>query len=85
MIGPYDLSASMGIPGDFKNKKFKNIINKIVKKASKFKLKKGIHVVEPNKKIFNEKIKQGFDMIAYSLDIRMLDVACRNIISEIKN
>ena len=54
------------------------------KKASKFKLKKGIHVVEPDKKKFYEKIKEGFDMIAYSLDIRMLDVACRNITSEIK-
>lgn len=84
MIGPYDLSASMGIPGDFNNKIFKNAIKKIVKKASKFKLKKGIHVVEPDKKKFYEKIKEGFDMIAYSLDIRMLDVACRNITSEIK-
>ena len=84
MIGPYDLSASMGIPGDFKNIKYKNAINQIIKKASKFKLKKGIHVVEPNQKIFNEKIMQGFDMIAYSLDIRMLDVACRKFINEFK-
>ncbi len=84
MIGPYDLSTSMGIPGDFRNIKFKKAINQIVKKASKFKLKKGIHVVEPNQKIFNEKIKQGFDMIAYSLDIRMLDVVCRKFISELK-
>ena len=59
-------------------------INQIIKKASKFKLKKGIHVVEPNQKIFNEKIKQGFDMIAYSLDIRMLDVECRKFIKEFK-
>ena len=84
LIGPYDLSASLGIPGDFKNKIFKSTVKKIVKIASKFKLKRGIHVVEPDKRIFKEKIKEGFDMIAYSLDIRMLDVACRNISSEIK-
>jgi len=83
MIGPYDLSASMGIPGDFGNKKFKDVLKKIIKKASKYKLKRGIHVVEPSQKTFNAKIKEGFDMIAYSLDIRMLDVACSNVMSQI--
>ena len=83
-IDPYDLSASLGIPGDFKNKIYKNTVKKIVKIASKFKLTRGIHVVEPDKRILQEKIKEGFDMIAYSLDIRMLDVACRSISSEIK-
>jgi 2-keto-3-deoxy-L-rhamnonate aldolase RhmA len=83
MIGPYDLSASMGIPGDFGNRKFKDVLKKIIKKASKYKLKRGFHVVEPSQKIFNTKIKEGFDMIAYSLDIRMLDVACNNIISQL--
>ena len=84
MIGPYDLSASMGIPGDFDNKKFKDVLKKIIKKASKYKLKRGIHVVEPSQKTFKAKIKEGFDMIAYSLDIRMLDVACNDIISQLK-
>ena len=27
LIGPYDLSASLGFPGNFKIKKFKNAIN----------------------------------------------------------
>jgi 2-keto-3-deoxy-L-rhamnonate aldolase RhmA len=84
MIGPYDLSASLGIPGDFDNKIFKNAVKTIIKIASKFKLKKGIHVVEPDTKIFYEKIKEGFDMIAYSLDIRMLDVACKNVTAKIQ-
>mgnify|MGYP001372082780 CR=1 FL=1 len=85
MIGPYDLSASMGKPGDFHDKKFKEAIDTIVSKASKFNLKKGIHIVEPDKNLLHEKVKEGFDMIAYSLDIRMIDVSCRNIITEIKN
>ncbi len=85
MIGPYDLSASMGKPGDFHDKKFKEAIDTIVSKASKFNLKKGIHIVEPDKDLLHERVKEGFDMIAYSLDIRMIDVSCRNIITEIKN
>ena len=31
LIGPYDLSASLGSPGNFKTTKFKNAINNIIK------------------------------------------------------
>ena len=40
IIGPYDLSGSMGIPGDFKNKKYTTIIKKITKLAKKYQVKK---------------------------------------------
>ena len=36
-IGPYDLSASLGIPGDFNNKIFINAIKKIKEKCKKYK------------------------------------------------
>ena len=35
MIGPYDLSASLGIPGKFENLIFKNAIKKILSLAKK--------------------------------------------------
>jgi 2-dehydro-3-deoxyglucarate aldolase len=38
----------------------------------------GIHVVEPKHDELNSRIKQGYRFVAYSLDIRMLDCACRN-------
>ena len=77
LIGPYDLSASMGIPGNFKNKKFKNLINKINQVAAEYKINKGIHLVEPNPKALSELAEQNYDFIAYSLDIRMLDTLAR--------
>ena len=48
LIGPYDLCASMGITGKFKNTKFKSVINKIKKIAKKYKIPCGIHIIEPN-------------------------------------
>jgi len=68
MIGPYDLSGSMGIPGDFNNKRFKNIIDKINSKCKKLKKVCGIHVVEPDEKELKKRVEEGYKFIAYSLD-----------------
>jgi 2-dehydro-3-deoxyglucarate aldolase len=38
--------------------------------------------VEPDKEKLNEAIKAGHKFIAYSVDIRMLDVAARNGLDE---
>jgi len=74
-IGPYDLSASMGIMGEFQNKKFLKVINHILNLSNKYKISAGIHIVEPSKKNLSEKIKQGYKFIAYSLDSVMLSNA----------
>jgi 2-dehydro-3-deoxyglucarate aldolase len=37
----------------------------------------GIHVVEPDEKAMTQRLAQGYRFLAYSLDIRMLDVSCR--------
>ena len=67
-IGPYDLSASLGIPGDFKNLKFINIINKIISYCKKNKKAIGIHCISTNKKDLKDVIKKGFNFVAYSTD-----------------
>ncbi len=68
MIGPYDLSASLGCPGDFKNKKFINclkVVNQIIKKSSKL---NGYHIVDPDPSELRQKIKLGYSFIAYGTD-----------------
>lgn len=67
-IGPYDLSSSMGIPGDFKNKKFLNILKKISAIGKKYKISSGIHSVSTDALKAIEYIKKDFNMIAYSID-----------------
>lgn len=68
LIGPYDLSASYGIPGQFKNSKFKQILKKIHSSAIKNKILNGYHIVEPSKNILKEKITQGYSFIAHGTD-----------------
>ena len=67
-LGPYDLSASMGVTGDFENQKFKNAIKYFCETCKKFNFPYGIHIVKPNEIELKEKIKQGYQFIAYSID-----------------
>lgn len=71
-IGPYDLSSSLGCIGDFENMKFKNSIKQILKTSKKYKKACGIHVIEPSKKDMMNKITNGFNFIAFSLDTVIL-------------
>jgi 2-dehydro-3-deoxyglucarate aldolase len=85
IIGPYDLSSSMGVPGDFTNPEFIQTIERIKSKAKKYNLCGGIHVVEPNTNELQQRIDEGYRFIAYSLDTRMLDSVSRNALSIIKS
>jgi 2-dehydro-3-deoxyglucarate aldolase len=68
MIGPYDLSASMGIPGQLEDPEFLKIIELIKKKSHKFGIPPGIHIVKPNIELLKSRIREGFQFIAYSID-----------------
>ena len=84
IVGPYDLSCSMGIPGQFEDPAFLKAINKILETAKRLNRVSGLHVVEPDAEKLKESISLGYRFIAYSVDIRMLDVAARNGLKSIK-
>jgi 2-dehydro-3-deoxyglucarate aldolase len=73
MIGPYDLSGSMGIPGEFDSQEYIDIVENIKQAGERIGCPSGIHVVEPDKADFEDALRAGFKFIAYSVDIRMLD------------
>ncbi len=72
LIGPYDLSASLGITGNFNNKKFINAIKKILKLAKKFNIAAGIHIINPSIAELKLRMNEGYTFIAYSIDSVML-------------
>ena len=76
-IGPYDLSASLGSPGEFNSAKFLAAEDIILNSAKKHQIKCGYHLVEPQLKQIQTLHEKGYDMIAFSVDIRMLDLAAR--------
>jgi len=82
IIGPYDLSCSMGIAGEFENPDFIKIMDKIVNIGNKLDIVSGLHIVEPDADKLSKAISSGHKFIAYSVDIRMLDVMARRGIVE---
>lgn len=76
-IGPYDLSASLGNPGKFDTDEFYNAEKSILSAAKLEGIKCGFHLVEPEKEAIKKLEKKGYDMIAFSVDIRMLDITAR--------
>lgn len=77
LIGPYDLSASLGYPGQFDHPEVVSALAEIQSVSHAVGKPGGIHVVEPNPEEFRRQLDQGYTFLAYSLDIRMLDAACR--------
>ncbi len=67
-IGPYDLSASLGDPGNFENGEFKEAIKAIKNKCKIMNIPCGLHVVLPDVNEFQRRIGEGYRFIAYSID-----------------
>ncbi|MDA9965912.1 aldolase/citrate lyase family protein [Gammaproteobacteria bacterium] len=76
-IGPYDLSASLGNPGVFDSDAFINAEEEILRASKQHQVKAGYHLVEPNPEQIPLLVNKGYDMIAFSVDIRMLDLSAR--------
>ncbi|MBF0419899.1 MAG: 2,4-dihydroxyhept-2-ene-1,7-dioic acid aldolase [Magnetococcales bacterium] len=85
MIGPYDLSCSMGIPGEFESPEFVAAMRRILQVGLQVGCPAGIHIVEPDIKRLRQAIVEGYRFIAYSVDIRMLDVSARSGICHTKD
>lgn len=68
MVGPYDLSASMGLTGEFENPRFVKMMEKIFQKAKEHTIPMGAHVVKPVKKDLEKAIAEGHQFIAYGID-----------------
>ncbi len=83
IVGPYDLSGSLGIPGQFDHPLMRDAMERIISWGTSSGKTSGIHVVEPNSEELKQRIDQGYRFLAYSIDIRMLDCACHDGLGQI--
>ena len=84
IIGPYDLSGSMGHIGELNHPEVASAIEKVLEAGKRLGKPGGIHVVEPDQEQLRQRITAGFSFIGYGLDIRILDTLCRDHIQNIK-
>jgi len=72
LIGPYDLSASLGIAGRLKDSRMGAACQMILQKAKKAKVPCGVHVVHPSRAELSKRIRQGYRFLPYSIDTVIL-------------
>ena len=81
-IGPYDLSQSLGIPGQVNNPKLTGEIEKVVDKCNKNNKYVGIYVDDvATAKRYKD---LGVKYIAISVDLNIFGQACRSLVEQLK-
>lgn len=78
LIGPYDLSASLGLTGEFEHPDFCKTMEIIIQKAALLNVPTGIHVVDSSEKELKARISEGYCFIAFSIDAVFLRKAAVN-------
>ena len=73
LIGPYDLSASLGVTGKFNHVKFKKTIDYIKRISKETNTPIGMHVLDDNYKTLESYIKKGFNFLPYCTDAVLLN------------
>ncbi len=81
-IGHFDLSSSLGIPGEFDNPKFTKAVNRVRRAAKKHGKALGRLIGSPGEA--KALYKQGFDVICYSGDLWVYQQALVEGVGEIR-
>jgi 2-dehydro-3-deoxyglucarate aldolase len=83
-IGPYDLSGSLGKPGQWDEPEVVAALKVYEKTVKKYDKWVGFHVVPPDYKLVLEKKKKGYNFIAFSFDAYFLGQTIRDQLKHLK-
>lgn len=78
IVGPYDLSGSMGKPGEYDLPEVVEALDLVVGAAFSMEKSLGFHVVPADPERIKMRIEQGYNFLAYSLDFMFLGESARN-------
>ncbi|MGD0175888.1 MAG: aldolase/citrate lyase family protein [Candidatus Bathyarchaeia archaeon] len=82
LIGPQDLSISLGIPGEHKHQKIIDAIGKVVEACKKYGVASGIHT--PNMEDLLYWRDRGMTMLTYSTEAALTQSAALQAVAEIR-
>ena len=84
-IGPYDLSGSMGKPGQYNDDDVKLVLGKYERIVRKHDKLIGFHVIQPDYQLVLDKIEKGYNFIAFSLDTLFLGSIAKDQMNHLKS
>jgi len=82
-IGPYDLSGSMGKPGQWDEPEVQEALRVYEETVKKYDKLIGYHVIHPDYKLVLEKKDKGYNFIAFSFDAFFLGHSIRDQINKL--
>ncbi len=80
LIGPYDLSASMGLTAQFDHPDFLSTMEGIRAQAAQQQIPCGVHVVAPSPEQLKQRIEEGYRFLAYSIDAVFLLESSKRVV-----
>lgn len=84
-IGPYDLTASMGIAAQFGHPAYVAARDAVLAACARHGVAPGIHVVPPDPAEAEVRLGEGYRFLAYSLDLAMVSAACREGLARLRS
>ena len=84
IIGPYDLSGSLGVPGQFEHAGFKEALRTIIESVRKSPVALGMHIVHPTETELQERQSAGFTFIGLGMDTIFLQEGSRQVMQYAK-
>ena len=85
IIGPYDLSASLGVSGQLDHPLLLEKLQQVSEIASEFpQIKKGIHKISIDPQPVLDAVNQGYELIAYSTDMLFMGETARQAMEVIQ-
>ncbi len=72
MIGPYDISGSIGVPGQLDHPDVKEACKKVISACQKAGKSCGMHIVEPTDNIVKDAFSDGYTFVVLASDVFVL-------------
>lgn len=83
-IGPYDLSASMGLPGQLDHSEVRAAQQTLLEACIRNKVAPGLHVVPTDPSQVGQRIGEGFRFLALGLDTNFIMDGCRAMLNGVE-
>jgi 2-dehydro-3-deoxyglucarate aldolase len=83
IIGPYDLSGSLGIPGDLDRPEVVEALDRFKRICTNRHISMGFHVVNTAQQKVKEKINEGYRFIAYGTDFLFMGDAAHTGVNKL--
>lgn len=84
IVGPYDLSASMGFPGEFDRPEVQEALKRVEQVTKSMNRPLGTHVIPSKHEDLQASIDKGYTFIAFSLDFFFLGDRAREEMGKVK-